>query len=183
MSERTTLGKWQHHILDMLSEGAAITYAALLSNRNSKVFYRNLRESDRKKSISQSVIHLKKRRIIRIFHQNGEPYFILTKRGEDLLSNKKFKEIKLPQKDRWDSLWRLIIFDIPERHGKARRALSRKLKDMGALQFQKSILVYPYPCKSEVDFIKDFFQIGDYVRYIEATSIENDKLLKRRFNI
>src|SRR3989344_4593151 len=65
--------------------------------------------------------------------------------------SKEWKEIKKPA--RWDKLWRLVIFDIPEEERTGRMALAAKLKELGFYPLQKSVFIHPYECKDEIDFI------------------------------
>jgi DNA-binding transcriptional regulator PaaX len=74
--------------------------------------------------------------------------------------------IKRPQ--RWDKKWRIVLFDIPEEKRKIRDALRKKLKNLGFLEFQKSVFIFPYPCSNEINFVVNFFDIHNYVYYLEA---------------
>lgn len=82
-----------------------------------------------------------------------------------------------------DKKWRIVTFDIPEKFKKARNALREKLKDLGFLKYQKSIFIYPYECKDEIDFVIEFFDIRPFVRYIEAENLDNEIDFKRRFQL
>ena len=84
---------------------------------------------------------------------------------------------------KWDTYWRIVVFDIPEKHKKAREALRHKLKELGFYKFQKSIFVIPYECKDEIDFIIEIFQIRPYVRYIVAKTLDNEIHLKKIFDL
>ncbi len=84
---------------------------------------------------------------------------------------------------KWDGKWRIVGFDIPEKQKKAREALRYKLKELGFLQIQKSLFLYPYPCREEIEFIGEIFQINKCITFIEAISITNESYLKREFKI
>ena len=73
------------------------------------------------------------------------------------------EDIVLPkQPHRWDGKWRLYFFDIPEKHRAARDYLRRKLKDLGMFNVQRSVFVYPYDCRQELDLISDYYQVSEY---------------------
>lgn len=91
--------------------------------------------------------------------------------------------LKFKKQEKWDGLWRIIIFDIPEKFKKARNALAQKLKSAGAYPLQKSVFVYPYDCKDDIDFIVEFFNLRKYVRFILAKEIDNELHLKKIFNL
>src|SRR3989344_687845 len=53
-------------------------------------------------------------------------------------------EIKKPIK--WDRKWRIVMFDIPEKLKGLRDSLRLHFREIGMIELQKSVLVYPYPC-------------------------------------
>jgi len=89
----------------------------------------------------------------------------------------------LTEKGKWDRVWRVIIFDIPEKKKKARDALRRKFLHLGMFQLQKSVFVYPFDCKKEIDFVSDFFNVGKDILYFEAKIFDIDDKLKKIFNL
>jgi DNA-binding transcriptional regulator PaaX len=90
-------------------------------------------------------------------------------------------KINKPQK--WDGKWRMVMFDLPVRFSKARNALRFKLKQLGFIQFQKSVWIYPYSCKEEIAFVSDYYRVGRYVELLEISSINNDLKFKKHFKL
>ena len=74
----------------------------------------------------------------------------------------------------------MVIFDIPEQHKRARESLRLKLKNLNFYQLQKSVFVFPYHCKNEIEFIAEFFRIKKFITYIEAKVL---KKIKNYYNI
>ena len=107
----------------------------------------------------------------------------MTESGRKKALQYKIDEIKIKQPGSWDNLWRLTIFDIPEKKRRARDALRNKLRELGFLELQKSVFIYPFSCRDEIDFITEYFEIRPYVRYIEARFINNEAELKLKFNL
>ncbi|MEK7552510.1 MAG: hypothetical protein AAB505_00155 [Patescibacteria group bacterium] len=114
---------------------------------------------------------------------DGTIDLVITKEGKLHVSRFNLETMKIKQPNRWDGRWRTVFFDIPEKKRSARDALRDKLRDLGFVEFQKSVFVHPYPCESEIDFIIEFFDIRSYVRYAELTKLTNDAPLKLRFNL
>jgi len=114
---------------------------------------------------------------------DGTVLMTLTNSGKKKIVrfNLDFMKIKKPRY--WDHLWRLIIFDIPEEKRQGRRALVAKLKELGFCPVQKSVFIYPFECKNEIDFITEIFNLRPYVRLfiVKETDIELD--LKNKFNL
>lgn len=75
--------------------------------------------------------------------EEGKILMKLTNNGREEVMIKKLLESK-----NWDKKWRIIIWDIPEKHRKLRDLLRRKLKEWEFTQWQKSVWV------SKKDLIK-----------------------------
>ena len=120
-----------------------------------------------------------------VYRENNDKTItlVLTENGKEKILIYDLDNIKLQQQDKWDGLWRIVIFDVPERFKKGRNALSSKLKQLGLYPLQKSVFIYPYECKDEVDFIVEFFRLKPYVRFILAKETDIDLDLKYKFKL
>lgn len=83
----------------------------------------------------------------------------------------------------WDKVWRIVIFDIPERLKKVRDTLRHQLKRLGFIELQRSVFVLPYECKDQIEYITEFHSARRYIRYIEARHIDNELDLEHKFNL
>jgi len=91
--------------------------------------------------------------------------------------------MRIERPKHWDHLWRMVIFDIPEHKRIARDVLRDKLHELGFYQLQRSALILPYPCKEEIDFLVELFEVRSYVYYMELHSISNEARLKLAFKL
>jgi len=115
-------------------------------------------------------------------NKDGSITVILTDKGKMKALTYWFDNMKL-KKDDWDKKWRIVIFDIPEKLKSGRDALRKKIKELGFHELQKSVWIYPYECKDEIDFIIEFFDMRKYVRFIVADCIDNELHLKKTFKL
>ncbi len=86
---------------------------------------------------------------------------------------------------KWDKKWRLVIFDILEDKRQARDLLRRKLKQFGFKELQKSVWIFPYDIKKEINQLLDVCNIniiGD-IRFLTVDKIDNDQDLKKKFGL
>jgi len=113
---------------------------------------------------------------------DGSYTIVLTDKGKLKALTYHFQQMKI-KTEKWDGKWRLVVFDIPEKLKSGRNALREKLKELGFYEFQKSVFVFPYECKNEVDFIIEFFELREYVRFGILESIDNDLHLRKIFNL
>ncbi|MBI3685530.1 hypothetical protein HY250_03955 [Candidatus Azambacteria bacterium] len=114
-------------------------------------------------------------------NKDGTVKLILTENGKKVASRYDLNTIAIPKPARWDGLWRVVLFDIPERLREGRKALAEKLKHLGFLSMQKSVFVFPYECKKEVDRIVEVFDLRPYVRFMTVKETDIDSDLKHRF--
>jgi len=90
-------------------------------------------------------------------------------------------EIKIPSK--WDKIWRVVIFDIPEKQRRKRTLLRMKLREWGFVQVQQSTWVFPYKCESQVAALCKAYDLRKYVTLFEGKYLGNDSRLKKEFNL
>jgi len=124
---------------------------------------------------------LKKSRLIKIYQKNKQKYIELTPKGKLKLSSRTLRDLMIDTSQPWDKKWRIIIFDIPEDKKDKREAFRRKLEALGFYQFQKSVFVFPYECRKEIDLISRNFFIEQYVKYIVADFFQDDSLFIDKF--
>jgi predicted transcriptional regulator len=80
-----------------------------------------------------------------------------------------------------DGIWKLVIFDIPEKHKYVRSVLRGKLKQLHFKKWQNSIWVSPYELSSEIE--KELDDLGKkfFVRLIKTTQINHIESLQKLF--
>lgn len=81
----------------------------------------------------------------------------------------------------WDKLWRLVVFDIPEKKRAFRDILRQHLKRIGFVELQKSVFISPYPCEQELTCLTELYNATPFVRIATLKSIDNEKELKQHF--
>lgn len=113
---------------------------------------------------------------------DGSQTFVLTEKGKLKALTYRFDEMKI-EKSSWDNKWRIVIFDIPERIRQGRNALREKLKELGFRELQKSVFVFPFECRNELEFIIEFFNLRPYVRHGVLENIDNNLHLRKLFKL
>lgn len=134
-----------------------------------------------KERFSREIYRLKKAKIIDCYNHNDERYIELTKKGIERTRFYITDEITISIPQNWDNKWRIVIFDIPNSKKTVRDILANKLKKLGFVRLQKSVFVFPYECKKEIDYLKKIYQIESYVQYILADQIDTKIDLKQHF--
>lgn len=85
----------------------------------------------------------------------------------------------------WDGKWRLIVFDIPEEKRKQRDFLRERLKWLGFKELQKSVWIFPYDIKKELEEVMTICKpdISGDIRFMTVNKIEDDKDLRDYFGL
>jgi DNA-binding transcriptional regulator PaaX len=138
----------------------------------------------KKKYLNRAIRRLYDSKLVEIKEdKNGNTILVLSEEGKKKILIYNIENLKLKRQSKWDGHWRLFIFDIPEKFKRERYILSKKLKEIGMYQLQKSVYVYPFECKDELEFIIEYFGFRKYVRFILAKEIDNELHLRKIFDL
>jgi len=144
---------------------------------------RMIRKLIPKKSFEDKISYLRKEKFIeKKIAYDGSVLITLTEKGVYRALKIKFNKMSREKKI-WDEKWRLIAFDIPENCRKGRNALRYRMKIGGFFELQKSLFIYPYDCKKEIEAVVKLFKLEKYVRFALIDFIDNEDFLKRKFKL
>lgn len=132
--------------------------------------------------IKRTIDRLQTQKLISVNYGEKEARVELLEKGRKKVLTYEIEKLKLNGK-KWDGVWRVVIFDIPEKKRAARDFLRSKLKELGFFKLQKSVLVTPWECKDIVDFVKHYYLVGDYVTLILTSKLEQEEYLRKYFNL
>ena len=146
--------------LDACAEGFA-EFAEFYDNPSRYVWYG---PSDfRKQTFTSSLARLRKKGLVEKKINENKVIIKLTTAGRDwLLKNGPDYNFK------WDGLWRLVIFDIPESHRKVRDVLRNRLKSWGFAKWQKSVWASKKPLTKELRLLVKELGIENWVLVVES---------------
>jgi DNA-binding transcriptional regulator PaaX len=74
-----------------------------------------------------------------------------------------------------------VIFDISTKKRREHEVFRRKIKEMGFLQLQKSVWVFPYRCEDEILFLAKQLGIVEYMEILTVQNMIHKKVLEKRF--
>jgi len=115
--------------------------------------------------------------------KDGKKFLRITPAGRKALAFEQAKVALKNQKKKWDGRWRMVVFDIPERRRSVRFHLCAIMREIGFARLQNSVWVYPYDCEDFVALFKANLKIGKDILYTIVDTIEQDKILRRHFNL
>ncbi len=172
-------------VLVLLQAGVALSLTA-----RPDVFFKIMRSAAKElenidqRALQRAISALYRSKLVACRENNdGTTTLVLTENGKKraLRYSLDALSIKTPQK--WDGWWRVVMFDIPEKLREGRVALVQKLNQIGFRPMQKSVFVFPYECKNEIDFIVEIFDLRRHVRFLLVKEIDDGLALKRAFEL
>lgn len=168
-------------ILGVLFEVATIHIKAFFPHP----YYHTFCNHKSKNAFNTSIYRLKKRGLITIDKKNQN--LCLTKKGNTQAMSANFYLKSLiftrsqNKKEKWDGRWRIIIFDIPEKLRNLRDGLRSLISEIGFVEFQKSVWIYPYKVPDFIIESLNDTKIKKYARFLLVNEIDYDNDLKRKF--
>lgn len=136
------------------------------------VLFRSLEVEYTRKHIYDAIFRLLNQGLLVYNKAEADPFVRLTEDGQSMLSRIQ------PTKD---GVWKLVIFDIPEKKRKIRNHLRSKLKALGFKKWQESIWVSPYALDPAIE--EEFALLAEkfFIRLIKTKNINYTKDLEALF--
>jgi CRISPR-associated endonuclease Cas2 len=179
------IGVTQQKILVLLMGGITLSLSGSQGHyaRVLKAVQKEWRRIDQR-NFNRSLRSLCEKKLLKeIRHPNGMVTLKLTDEGKlyATYTNLFGRTIKIKRPKKWDRLWRLVMFDIPEKKRAFRNILRDHLKTIGFIELQKSAFVFPFPCEKEIACLTELYNATQFIRIATVQSIDNEKDLKQHF--
>lgn len=137
----------------------------------------------KKQGFRDSIRYLRKKKYINVTRDTKRYSIKLTDKGADVLLSSSLRDLRIRSQPKWDGVWHIVMFDIPNRFKWAREVFRERLKAMGLYQLQESVFVYPYLLDEEVDFLMSLLNIPEFVRVVRSRNISNEEDLREVFSL
>ncbi|MDP3785225.1 MAG: hypothetical protein Q8R12_04125 [bacterium] len=169
-------------VLALAAVGGVLTISAITPGvmETFSRLYVSHRQAKRKRyeRLWQSFYRLKKERALEFKGtKNGKNIYQLTKNGKLKLRSFLLDTLDIPKPNKWDGKWRVVIFDIPEKRRRARKAFQHRLSTLGFYPLQKSVWAHPFPCEEEMEFLKDFFEVRPHADILVVPDMPNGRVI------
>ena len=139
-------------------------------------------EKENRQALQRAINSLYTSRLIhKKYNKDGTTTFILSENGKQKALRFNINKMEIKKPTHWDRKWRVVMFDIPEKLRKLRDSLRLHFREIGLIELQKSVFVYPYPCDKEIEFILEFYNARKHIRFILAEKIDNQLHLMKKF--
>lgn len=133
--------------------------------------------------LKRTIKRLEKQKLVEISIENGVQIVKITSSGRFKVLRFALDELEIKKPKIWDGRWILLSFDLPEKLRTQRKVLVEYLKTWGFYPLHKSVYLHAYPCLKEIDFLRAYLGISEYVMVFIVKKIENDKEFRIFFGI
>ena len=141
-------------------------------------------KKENRQAIERAINSLYRSHLIReVNHKDGTTTLVLSEDGKQRALRFNIDKMEIKKPTTWDGRWRIVMFDVPEKLRVLRDSLRLHFKEIGLIELQKSVFVYPYPCSKEIEFILEFYNARKHVRFILAEKVDNELHLKKKFSL
>lgn len=138
----------------------------------------------KRKPLGSAFDYLKRKGLIEMRRRDRDIYLSLTKEGKKRAGKYQIDELKIERPKKWDKKWRVVIFDIPQKEKLKRNIFRGKIREFGFYPLQKSVWIYPFECREEIELIREFFGLNkNQIQVLLVEKIENDAFVKKLFNL
>lgn len=181
---RLLLGSAKKKVLLLLYAGIALS-AARTTGKQWKILGEVSKEWKKinRVSLKTSIDSLYNAKLIDLRPVGDSYKMVLSQKGKNLAIKLDLENLEISKQKNWDGYWRVILFDIEERKRKLRNAIRFHFKEIGLVEYQKSVYIYPYPCEREIKFITEFFKVRRSVRFIVAKEIDDEEKIRKMFGL
>lgn len=174
MSSKGVAGKREREVLRMIADGACQGMGYILDCILDKQ-----RSRSEKLSLNRALKSVESKGLIVL---SGD-VVRLSKKGQKLLKALDIEGIIIEKSVKWDRVWRVISYDIPEKQKKEREYFRKKMKELGFTKLQKSMWVIPYECKEEVAVFAQLLGVASHVMYLLTDKLPDQDKFIREFGL
>lgn len=133
--------------------------------------------------LKRTLRRLEKQKLVEISEGVNTQTVKITESGKRRILKYAIDELTIEKPKFWDGKWRLISYDIPGNLRIFRDAFREHLLVWGFFPLHESVLMHAYPCQKQVEFLREYLGVGEYVRIFSVSNIENDKPFRDFFGV
>ncbi|MBL7158898.1 hypothetical protein ISS85_00270 [Candidatus Microgenomates bacterium] len=133
--------------------------------------------------LKRTLKRLEEQKLVEIEDQEGFQIIKITNVGRRKILKYALDELVIKKPRIWDGKWRLISYDIPKKLNWRRQIFRDYLRAWRFYPLHESVYFHAYPCEKEVEFLREYLQIGKYVRIFTVFKIENDAVFRDFFGV
>ncbi|MBI3379434.1 hypothetical protein HY029_01620 [Candidatus Gottesmanbacteria bacterium] len=133
--------------------------------------------------LKRTLERLEREKLVQIKDTKSHQIVEITQRGRRRILKYALDEIEIKKPKNWDRRWRLVSYDIPKKYTSLRKILREYITNWGFYSLHESVYLHAYPCEKQMEFLREYLGLGEYVRIFSVYRIENDTLYRDFFGV
>jgi hypothetical protein len=144
----------------------------------------NRKRRDQARKIARSFYYLKKQGFIELTPAGDSFTVKLTRKGKKKIQQFKWQTLYVKKPASWNGRWWMVLADIPSDEYRIQaNYFHQKLIQMEFYPMQRTVWVYPFDPREEINFVSTHFLLANFVTAVEVTQMdpEDEKKLTHFF--
>lgn len=177
MKNKIRIGSKEKEIIKLIGLGLLVS-ASIIMPGLPVILKPFFHDTQKRRDFNKRIEKLKNSKIIYLSGNTVR----LSLEGQQLFKLYEVDKLKI-KKHKWDQIWRVVSYDIPNKYKKEREYFRRKLLELGFIKIQESLMLVPYKCKKEIAVIAQNLKISPYVIYLTTKKLPNRDFLIQKFKL
>ncbi len=136
--------------------------------------YRQQRQFEHN-NFPERIKYLRRQGLISTFVEDKERFLEITPKGLEKINLLKAEPNEIERSKVWDGKWRVVIFDVPDKHRIERDIFRHKIKKIGLIPIQESVYVYPFECTKEITLFASHLNLSRHILIMISEIIQGEE--------
>lgn len=163
-------------VLALLGAAGMLTLAAVAPNALGLLQYiprhKHRPRREREQTLVRTVYYLKNRGYITLEPADDDFKMKITQKGRRKTIRLNFEQLRIPLPSRWDGKWWITIADVPIEDRYQADCLRNKFKRLGFYPLQRTVWVYPFDPRDEVDFVSVYYRVDRFLTVMRVDQFD-----------
>ena len=133
--------------------------------------------------LKRTLKRLEQQKLVEFDEEERRQVIKITDGGRRRILKYAIDELAIEKPKFWDGRWRLVSYDVPVKIRSLCHIFREYLRAWGFYSLHESVYLHAYPCEKQVEFLREYLGIGEYVRIFTVAKIENDRPFKDFFGV
>jgi len=133
--------------------------------------------------IDKALYYLKSKKYIELIAQGNDFLLKVTRKGRVLEKRLNLADLRVDHSKKWNEEWWVVIADIPTLYKSRADAFRIKLKELGFYPLQRTVWVFPFDPRDEIEFVSTHLYIDRFVTTMRVSELDpaDEAVLKKFF--
>lgn len=163
----------------IFAPGAAVVFKPLVTRTKKYVSWKAFNFF----YLRQTLRRLENQHLISINKSKMGKTVELTEEGKQKILRQGLEELEFKKPKFWDGRWRMVMYDIANKKKKLQTALRETILRLGFIPFQESVYIFPYPCRREIEMVKNYYGLKHEIKLVTVISLEEEEAYKTYFDL